>query len=78
MLSTLLMLFVIGIVGLVAVSVVLALVGVVFSVAMGVAGFLLFKVAPVLLVGWLVVKLVQRVTGHRTISAADQRWLDGG
>lgn len=78
MLSTLLMLFVIGIVGLVAVSVVLALVGVVFSVAMGVAGFLLFKVAPVLLVGWLVVKLVQRATGHRTISAADQRWLDGG
>lgn len=78
MLSTLLMLFVIGIVGLVAVSVVLALVGVVFSVAMGVAGFLLFKVAPVLLVGWLALKLVQRVTGRRTISAADQRWLDGG
>lgn len=78
MLSTLLMLFVIGIVGLVAVSVVLALVGVVFSVAMGVAGFLLFKVAPVLLVGWLALKLVQRATGRRPISAADQRWLDGG
>lgn len=76
MLGTLITLFVVGILGLVAVSVVLALVGTVFGLAFGLAGFLLFKVAPVLLVGWVILKLVKRTRGRREISASDQRWLD--
>lgn len=73
MLAALLTLLVLGIAGIVVLSLVLAL----FGLAMGVAGFLLFQVAPVLLVGWVVVKLVQRSRRSREISAADRRWLDG-
>ncbi len=77
MFGALLTLFVFGILGLVAVSVVLALVGTVFGLAFGLAGFLLFKVAPVLLAGWVVLKLLNRGRCRRRISSADQRWLDG-
>lgn len=76
MLGALLTLFVFGIVGLVVISVVMALIGVFFSITFGIVGFLLFKVAPLLLVGWIVLKLVDRSRGRRRISAADQRWLD--
>jgi hypothetical protein len=76
MLASLITLLVVGLVGMVLLGVVLAVVGVFVSVALAVAGVLLFKVAPLLLVGWLILKLVQRGKGHRQISAADQRWLD--
>ncbi|HEX2190306.1 MAG TPA: hypothetical protein VHG51_15465 [Longimicrobiaceae bacterium] len=78
MLTALLTLLVIGIVGLVVFSLVLALVGVVFGLAVG-AVSLLFKLLPVLLVGYVVVKLIGRGGGsrsHRQLSASDQRWLD--
>lgn len=75
--GTLLTLLVIGLVGVVALGIVATVVSALFGVVFGLAGFLLFKVAPVLLVGWLAVKLVQRVRGkRRTISPADQAWLD--
>jgi hypothetical protein len=76
MLGALLTLFVFGIVGLVVLSVLMALIGVVFSVTFGIVGFLLFKVAPLLLVGWVVLKLVDRSRARRRISVSDQRWLD--
>lgn len=76
MLGTLITLLIAGFLGLVAISVVLALVGAVLSVTFGIVGFLLFKVAPVLLVGWVVLKLVDKARNRRRISAADQRWLD--
>ena len=77
MLGTLLTLFVLGILGIVAVSVVFALLGVAFSLFFGLAGFLLFKVAPVVLIGYVVVKLIGRSRRHhRRISPADQKWLD--
>jgi hypothetical protein len=76
MLGTLLTLVVAGILGLIAVSVILAILGAVLSVTFGIVGFLLFKVAPVLLVGWVVLKLVDKKRNRRQISAADQRWLD--
>ena len=77
MLTALLTLFVVAIVGLVAVAVVFALVAAVFGLAFGVLG-LLFKVLPVLLIGYVVVKLVGRRTGGppRRLTPADQRWLD--
>ncbi len=76
MLGALLTLFVFGIVGLVIISVVMALIGVFFSITFGILGFLLFKIAPLLLVGWVVLKLVDRSRARRRISVADQRWLD--
>jgi hypothetical protein len=76
MLTALLTLFVIGIVGLVAVSIVFALVAAVFGLAFG-AVALLFKLLPVLLIGYVVVKLVQRSgRSHGRLTGSDQRWLD--
>ncbi|MEX2583800.1 MAG: hypothetical protein WD766_11030 [Gemmatimonadota bacterium] len=76
MVGTLLTLLIAGFLGLVALSIVLAIVGAVLSVTFGIVGFLLFKVAPILLVGWVVLKLVDRSRSKRQISATDQRWLD--
>ena len=77
MLSALLTLLVLGIAGIVAIGVVMTLLGVVFSVAIGVAGVLLFKVAPLLLVGWLVLKVIERGRRPKALSDADRKWLDG-
>ena len=78
MLSALLTLLVLGVVGVVVVGVVFALLGIFLSVTFGLVGFLLFKVAPVLLVGWVLVKVFERSRGGpRRISPADQKWLDG-
>jgi hypothetical protein len=52
-------------------------VGVVFSLTFGLAAFLLFKVAPILLVGWIVVKMIERSRGGSSLSDADRRWLEG-
>lgn len=82
MLSALIGIVVAGIVAVVVLSVVLALVGVVFGLAFGLVGLVLtlaFKVMPILLVGWLVVKVIQRGEdrGRRSrLSAADRAWLD--
>lgn len=76
MLGALLTLFLFGIAGIVVLSILMALIGVVFSVTFGIVGFLLFKVAPILFIGWVVLKVVERARGRRSISAADQRWLD--
>lgn len=76
MLGTLIALLIAGFVGILAISLILAIVGGILSLTFGIVGFLLFKVAPVLLIGWVVLKLVDRSRNRRRISAADQRWLD--
>jgi len=77
MMSALIGFFVLAIVGLVFAIVAIALIGGMISLA----GILLFKVAPLLLLGWLVVKLVQRSGGggrrNPGLSASDRQWLDG-
>jgi hypothetical protein len=79
MIGTLLTFFAVGIVALVAISIVLAIVGTVFSLAFGIVGFLLFKVAPILLVGWLVLKVLDRGRGKPDeLSTADREWLESG
>ncbi len=78
MIGSLLTFFFVGLVALVLAGVALSIVGVFISAALGLAGFLLFKVAPVLLVGWVVLKLLDRGRGKGELSAADRRWLDGG
>lgn len=77
MIGSLLTFFAVGLVTILVAGVVLSVVGVVFSLTLGLASFLLFKVAPVLLVGWVVVKLLDRSRGTDSLSAADRRWLDG-
>jgi hypothetical protein len=76
MLTGLLAFFLVGLAGLVAVIVFAAVVGVMFSVVFGLVSVLLFKVLPLLIVGWIVYKLVQRSGSRRSLSGADQRWLD--
>jgi hypothetical protein len=49
----------------------------VFSLTLGLASFLLFKVAPILLVGWIVVKVIQKSKGADALSDADRKWLEG-
>ena len=72
MLGSLLTFFLVGLVTLIVAGVVLSVVG----MAMGLASFLLFKVAPFLLVGWLVVKVIEKTRGGGKISDADRKWLD--
>ena len=80
MLTALLAMLAMGLIGLVLLVVMMALVGMAISAAFGLVGFLLFKVGPLLLIGWAVTKLLQRTGArarHRRLSAPDQRWLDG-
>ena len=77
MIRTLLTLFAVGLVTLVVAGIVFSIVGTVFSLTVGLASFLLLKVAPILLVGWLALKVFDKMRGrNRRISAADRRWLD--
>ena len=76
--GTLLTFLAVGLVTLIAAGVVLSVLGAVFSLTFGLASFLLFKVAPVMFLGWVVLKLIDRRRSRRRISAADQRWLDEG
>ena len=72
MLGSLLTFFLVGLVTLIVAGVALSVVG----MALGLASFLLFKVAPFLLVGWVVVKLIERSRGGSKLSDADRKWLD--
>jgi cell division protein FtsW (lipid II flippase) len=77
MLGTLLTFFAVGLVTLIVAGIALAIVGTVFSITIGLASFLLFKVAPILLVGWIVVKVIEKSRGKDSLSTADRKWLDG-
>ena len=77
MIGTLLTFFAVGLATIIAAGIVLGVVGVVFSLTFGLATFLLFKVAPVLLVGWVVVKMFEKSRGGSSLSDADRRWLEG-
>lgn len=77
MLGSLLTFFAVGLITLIVAGIVLSVVGVVFSLTLGLASFLLFKVAPVLLVGWVVVKLIQKSSSSGALSEADRKWLEG-
>jgi uncharacterized membrane protein len=67
MISTILTLFIVGIVALVALSIVGALLG----LAVG----LLFKVLPILIVGYIVLRLLK--PRQKKLSAEDKAWLEG-
>ena len=77
MIGSLLTFFAVGLITLVVAGVVLGIVGAVFSLTIGLASFLLFKVAPILLVGWIVVKMFEKSRSRGSLSEADRRWLEG-
>lgn len=77
MIGSLLTFFAVGLITLLVAGVVLSIVGVVFSLTFGLATFLLFKVAPILFVGWIVVKVFEKTRGGGSLSEADRRWLEG-
>jgi hypothetical protein len=74
MISALLTFFIVGLVAMIGLAVVLALVGVVFGLALSLVGFLLFKVAPVVLVGYLLVRFL--APRQSRLSPADREWLE--
>jgi predicted membrane channel-forming protein YqfA (hemolysin III family) len=77
MIGTLLTFFAVGLMTILAAGLVLGVIGVVFSLTFGLATFLLFKVAPILLVGWVVVKVFEKSRRGDSLSDADRRWLEG-
>jgi hypothetical protein len=76
--GTLLTFLAVGLVTLIAAGVVISILGALLGLTFGLAQFLLFKVAPIMFLGWLGLKLFDRVRGRRRISVSDQRWLDEG
>jgi predicted membrane channel-forming protein YqfA (hemolysin III family) len=77
MIGTLLTFLAVGLGAMILAGVVLWVVGIVFSITIGLASFLMFKVAPYLLLGWVVVKLIEKARGGSSLSAADRRYLEG-
>lgn len=77
MLGSLLTFFAVGLITLLVAGVVLSVIGAVFSITIGLASFLLLKVAPILLVGWVVVKVIQKSKGRGELSDSDRQWLEG-
>jgi len=79
MLGTLLTFFAVGLITLLAVGLVLSILGFVFALAWGIATFVLFKVAPIVLVGWLVLKLYERWRPRSRLPAAERpEWIESG
>lgn len=74
MFSSLLTFVIVGVIAVVGISIVLALLGAVFGLALGLAKFLLFTVAPLALIGYVVIRLL--APRNRRLSKADREWLD--
>lgn len=74
MLTSLLTFLVVGLVAIIGLGIILSIIGAIFGLAFGVAGFLLFKVAPVVLVGYVVMRFL--APKSKQLSEADRRWLE--
>jgi hypothetical protein len=70
MLSSLLTMLIVGFVALIVIGIVLSLVG----AMVGLAFTLLFKVAPILLIGYLVIRFLS--PKPKKLSAEDREWLE--
>jgi len=70
MLTTILTFLLVGVVAVAVLGVVLSVIG----VAIGLAGFLLFKVLPLVAIGYVAVRLL--APKQKRLSAEDRKWLD--
>jgi len=77
MIGTMLTFFAVGLATLIVAGIVLSILGTVLSIGFGLATFLLFKVAPFVLLGWVVMKVIDRRSSGGSLSASDRRWLEG-
>jgi hypothetical protein len=76
MIGTMLTFFAVGLATLIVAGIVLSVLGTVLSIGFGLATFLLFKVAPFVLLGWVVMMVIDKRSGG-SLSASDRRWLEG-
>lgn len=74
MISAILTYLIVGLVAVVGISIALAVLGAVFGLALGLAKFLLFTVGPILLIGYVVVRLL--APRSRRLSEAEREWLE--
>lgn len=74
MFSSLLTFIIVGVIAVVGISIVLALLGAVFGLALGLAKFLLFTVAPLALIGYVVMRFLAPRNGR--LGKADREWLE--
>ena len=74
MISSILTYLIIGLIVVVGVSIGLAILGGVFGLALGLAKFLLFTVGPILLVGYVVMRLL--APRSKRLSKAERDWLE--
>ncbi len=77
MIGTLLTFLAVGLATLVVATIVLSILGTIFSIGFALVSFLLVKVAPILLIGWVVLKVIDRRKSSGSLSATDRRWLEG-
>jgi hypothetical protein len=78
MIATLLTFFAVGLATLIAIGLALAAIGIDFSLAWGIATLTHLKDAPIVLVGWVILKLFDRRKSKGELSAADREWLESG
>ena len=64
----------VGFVAVMVLGVALSVIGAVFGLAIGIAGFLLFKVAPLVLIGYLLVRFLG--PKRKQLSESDRKWLE--
>ena len=77
MLGTLLKLLGVGILTIFIIGIVFSAVGAIFSFSIGLVSFLLFRIAPLLLVGWVALRVIEKFRSSDALSDADRKWLDG-
>lgn len=76
MISAILTFLVMGVIAIAVAGVVIAVVGTALGLAVGLAVFLLFKVVPILLIGYVVVRLIAPKAQKNQLSEADRKWLE--
>ncbi len=71
MIAALVTFFLVGLVGLVVLGVLLACIGVFLKAALGLAGILLFRIVPIVALGYLIVRFLAPRRQHTGGSGAD-------
>lgn len=71
MIGTILTFLAVGVATILVAGVVLSILGALFSLTFGLAAFLLFKVAPVMLLGWVILKVIDKARNRGQLGPGD-------